>query len=101
MTKILAAPKDAVEDVRALASDPLRRLYRHRNLVLHGGKTDAVGLRSILRVSAPLMGAAMDRIAHAWFGDGVEPRRRLAAIADLHIARRGTVEAPAVESLLH
>ena len=69
MTKILAAPKDAVEDVRALASDPLRRLYRHRNLVLHGGKTDAVGLRSILRVSAPLMGAAMDRIAHAWFAE--------------------------------
>jgi hypothetical protein len=100
MTKILATPKDAVEDVRALASDPLRRLYRHRNLVLHGGKTDAVGLRSILRVSAPLMGAAMDRIAHAWFADGVEPLR-LAAIADLHIARLGTAEAPAVESLLH
>jgi hypothetical protein len=46
------------------------------------------------------MGAAMDRIAHAWFADGVEPLR-LAAIADLHIARLGTAEAPAVESLLH
>jgi hypothetical protein len=100
MTKILATPKESIERLRSLAGDPLRRLYRQRNLVLHAGKTDAVALRSTLQVSAPLMGAAMDRIAHAWFAEGVEPLR-LAAIADLRIARLGTAEALAVEALLH
>jgi hypothetical protein len=100
MIKLLANPQESIRRVRMLAGDPLRRLYRHRNLVLHAARTDAVALRSTLRVSAPLMGAAMDRIAHAWFTETVEPLR-LAAVADLHIGRLGTVEALPIEALLH
>jgi hypothetical protein len=46
----------------------LRRLYRQRNLVLHWGRMNAVGLRAALRTAAPLVGAGMDRIAHDELG---------------------------------
>jgi hypothetical protein len=100
MTKIISSPKEAVTRVRSLAEDPLRRLYRQRNLVLHSGRTHAVALRSTLRVGAPLMGAALDRIAHAWFSESVDPLRT-AAIAELRIGRLGGPDEPLVEALLH
>jgi hypothetical protein len=98
--KFLTSPKSAVNDVRVIAEDPLKRLYRHRNLVLHGGRTDAIALRSTLRVATPLVSAAMDRIAHAWYTDRTEPLR-LAAIAEMRLDRLETAESPDVATILH
>ncbi|RKH32346.1 hypothetical protein D7Y13_17325 [Corallococcus praedator] len=73
MDGLLKDPQKKLKDVEGYAVRAFRRLYRQRNLVLHGGKTDAVALRASLRTVAPLIGAGIDRIAHAWFGHGVQP----------------------------
>ena len=108
-----AADLAAVERMRELAADPQRKLndisvhlstvfrgfYRNRNIVLHGGKTGAVGLRSSLRNAARLVGAGMDRIAHAWFVEGLEPVQ-IAARANVRLATVGAPDAPDIVDLL-
>ena len=56
-------------------------------MVLHWGKTDAVGLRASLRTAAPLVGAGMDRVAHAWFVEKTSPLE-LAARARVRLETR-------------
>jgi hypothetical protein len=70
---ILAAPQAKLKDIESHLCVAFRRLYRQRNLILHGGKTGAVALRACLRTIAPLVGAGMDRIAHAWFVERIAP----------------------------
>ena len=86
MRQLLADPCTQLADVRKHATESLRRLYRQRNLVLHGGRTDAVALGACLRTSAPLVGAGFDRIVHGTLVKSVEPLR-LAARADFELAR--------------
>ena len=73
MAALLSRPAQTLQDVEAHLSDCLRRLYRHRNMVLHWGRTDALGLRACLRAAAPVVGAGLDRIAHASFVEGCHP----------------------------
>ncbi|NPC73928.1 hypothetical protein HPP05_29635 [Corallococcus exiguus] len=73
MEGLLKDPRKRLKDVEGYAVRAFRRLYRQRNLVLHGGQTNAVALRASLRTAAPLIGAGIDRIAHAWFRHGVQP----------------------------
>ena len=67
MTDMLMAPKQVLADVQDHVARVFRRLYRQRNLVLHSGRVQAVALEATLRGAAPLIGAGLDRIAHAWF----------------------------------
>jgi hypothetical protein len=89
MQGVLTAPYIKLRDIQAHATNAFLRLYRQRNLVLHWGKTDAVALRASLRTAAPLVGAGMDRIAHAWFVQGIRPLE-LAARARIALAVVGT-----------
>ena len=89
MRGVLSAPYLKLHDIQAHATNALLRLYRQRNLVLHWGKTDAVALRASLRTAAPLVGAGMDRIAHAWFVQKIRPLE-LAARARISLAVIGT-----------
>lgn len=73
MVALLEAPRATLDDIRGHLEMAFRRLYRQRNLVLHGGRTGAVALRACVRTIAPLVGAGMDRISHAWFVEGIEP----------------------------
>ena len=73
MKAVLADPYARLRDIQDHVTGALLRLYRQRNLVLHWGKTDAVAPRASLRTTAPLVGAGMDRIAHAWFVQRVRP----------------------------
>ncbi len=88
MQHVLANPHGVLQDIQTHVTASCRRLYRNRNLVLHGGKTDAVGLRAVLRTVAPLVGAGMDRIAHAWFVESIRPME-LAARARIRLQRVG------------
>jgi len=78
-----------LEDIKGHATMAFRRLYRHRNMVLHWGRTNAVALRASLRTAAPLVGEGMDRIAHAWFVEGITP---------LELAARASIRLSTVES---
>jgi hypothetical protein len=96
---LLADPYRTLHDIESHAAAAFRRLYRQRNMVLHGGKTDAVALRASLRTAAPLVGAGMDRIAHAWFVDRVMPLE-LAARARIRLALVGSSEGVGCVDLL-
>jgi hypothetical protein len=72
--RILAAPFESLRALQSDAVDALRRLYRMRNLIVHGARTRGIAIAASLRSAAPLVGEGLDRIAHAWIVDGVEPR---------------------------
>ena len=73
LTTLLKNPSRVLKEIEDRITESFRRLYRNRNIVLHGGKTGAVGLRACLRISAPLVGAGLDRIAHATYTEGLSP----------------------------
>jgi len=96
---ILEKPEAGLRDVMAHASRVLRRLYRQRNLVLHGGMTQSAVLGATLRTAAPLLGAGLDRIAHAWFVQKIAPLE-LAATARMRIDIAQDRAAPTLVELL-
>ncbi len=83
MAKLLANPKDVLNDIRTYIEMAFRRVYRLRNLVLHGGRTRAVALRMSLRTVTPLIGAGIDRIVHSYHVRKLSP---LATAAGAEIA---------------
>jgi hypothetical protein len=88
MRVVLSSPRPKLNEVQTYAADTFRRLYRQRNLVLHGGKTSAVALRASLRTAAPLVGAGIDRIVHARYVDKLRPLE-LAARAKVGLGKIG------------
>jgi hypothetical protein len=66
-------PKKELGEIRNRAQRAFRRLYRHRNLLLHGGLSDAVGVDRSLTAVAPVLGAGLDRLAHAWLVEELKP----------------------------
>ncbi len=74
LRRILAGPFESLRSIQNDAIDTLRRLYRVRNLIIHGARTRGIAVGASLRSAAPLVGEGLDRIAHAWIVDGVEPR---------------------------
>ncbi len=99
MSKVLAEPRKELGDVRTVYCGVLRRLYRHRNIVNHGGTTAAVALDATLRTAAPLVGAGLDRMVHAALTLRVEPLD-LAARAENSLALVGDPLGPPVTELL-
>jgi hypothetical protein len=85
MNGMLSDPASALREVRGYIEASLRRLYRCRNVIVHGGSTRGDVLDSTLRVVAPLVGATLDRLTHGHLVQGVEPLK-LATRADLAIA---------------
>jgi hypothetical protein len=64
---------DVLKRTREEIRQTLRGLYRQRNLVLHGGITDAPLLEGILRSSTPLVAGVINRYARASHGVPVDP----------------------------
>lgn len=73
MQQLIDAPKQVVGRVNGYMCGALRRLYRQRNIVLHGGSIQSVALRATLRTTAPLVGAALDSIAYGCFRNDQSP----------------------------
>ena len=108
-----ASDARALERMQRLAADPLgglrettevfdvafRRLYRSRNVIAHAGATAALSHDATLRVTAPLLGAALDRIAHAYLVRGVDPLA-LAAQAENSLLLVGADPGRALTALL-
>ncbi|MCE0536595.1 hypothetical protein LWF15_13870 [Kineosporia rhizophila] len=96
---LLADPHPALTELRSHLESAFQRLYRMRNVVLHGGAASAAGLEVTLRTTAPLVGAALDRVAHAQLVDGVSPLS-LAARAQARLDLLGEPGTPNVADLL-
>ena len=99
MRSLVTSPQRSLLGVRAAVEGTLRRLYRQRNIVLHGGSTQAVALDATLRTGAPLVGAGLDRIAHAYLADRVLPLT-LAARAETRLALAGSKGTAQITDLL-
>lgn len=85
MKSLLDAPSPTLTSVQATVSEVFHRLYRQRNMILHGGLTSSVALRSALRAAAPLAGAGIDRVAHGFYVQGLQSRE-LAARARIGVS---------------
>ncbi len=70
---LLHDPHAKLNDIQMQIKDSFARLYRLRNLVLHAGLTNAVGLPAALRTATPLVGAGIDRIVHFRYIGGIHP----------------------------
>ncbi|MBP2388430.1 hypothetical protein [Paeniglutamicibacter kerguelensis] len=88
-----------LSEVRIQIEHAFRRMYRNRNMVVHGGAATAQTLEVALRTSAPLVGAVLDRIAHAQLVDGIEPLN-LAARGEISISSMHLAEAQTLSDLL-
>ncbi|MFD0901400.1 hypothetical protein [Actinomadura sediminis] len=73
MRELVDHPRQALGRVNGYLRGALRRLYRQRNIVLHGGSTRSIALRASLRTAGPLVGAALDRVAHGYAAGGAGP----------------------------
>lgn len=66
-------PKTGLSIIREAIADSFHRLYRQRNLILHGGRLDSVALTAGLRTVAKLADAGMDRVTHGHYVQNIEP----------------------------
>lgn len=73
MQQLVADPAPLLGEVARICETSFRRLYRSRNVIAHAGATSALAHAATLRVSAPLLGAGLDRIAHAYLVKRVDP----------------------------
>jgi hypothetical protein len=99
MRALVRSPKPTLRDVNDHMKTGLRRLYRQRNILMHGGTTSSIALPTALRTAAPLIGAGLDRITHAALVEKVDALQ-LAARARLNIDLLGGDDARHLVDLL-
>ena len=99
ISRLLREPRGTLALVREHAANTFHRLYRQRNMVLHGGRTDAIALRAGLRTAAPLVGAGIDRIIHAHYVDHLSPLSLIARAKHALATIRATGD-PRITALL-
>jgi hypothetical protein len=97
--KLMRNPRSHLTAIQHQAAASLRRLYRQRNLVVHGGQISGVALAATLRTVAPIAGAGLDRITHASLTRGQSPLD-LSAKARIGIERAGSSASPSLTELL-
>jgi hypothetical protein len=99
MRRVINDPQKELTGAAANFKIAMRRLYRTRNVVLHGGSTQGVALNAALRIAAPLVGAGLDRITHAALVEGLAPLD-LAARAEVGLGLVGGETGLSVVDLL-
>lgn len=88
---LLSNPGPELHTIREAIGESFHRLYRQRNLILHGGRLDSVALTASLRTVAKLAGAGMDRITHGHYVQDLKPMELVAkANLALALASRGS-----------
>ncbi|SIN17553.1 Uncharacterised protein [Mycobacteroides abscessus subsp. abscessus] len=80
----LQNPRQEVNNVTDILSREFTRLYRKRNMVVHGGQIRGANLHSISETLTPLIGAGIDRIVHAQLQFGIPPIE-LSAMAEARV----------------
>lgn len=83
MEALVMRPSEVLGRVRGYTGAALERLYRQRNMVLHGGHLRPVALRSSLLTAGPLVSCAIDQMIHVQELHDVEP---LTLAARAHVA---------------
>ena len=97
MSELRTNPKAVLTRVENYMQGALRRLYRHRNLVMHGGELRPVALSATTRTTGPLVGALLDRLAVAAHLRKEDP---LGALGRAEVVMKITKETGQLEHLL-
>ena len=100
MKDLMAGPTDVLRRIKAYVQEPIRRLYRQRNLVLHAGEMNSVAMTTALRTAPPLVGAGLDRLVHDALVLGESEPHRLVARANLAIDMASSQGGPHIVDLL-
>ena len=100
MKDLLSDPSNVLKRVKAYVQEPIRRLYRQRNLVLHAGEMNSVAMVTALRTAPPLVGAGLDRLVHDALAIGEADPHRLVAKARLAIEMASAKDGPHIADLL-
>lgn len=99
LRRLFARPSDTLHDIELAASDAFHRLYRQRNLILHGGTANSVVLSGSLRTVSKLAGAGIDRVVHGFYVQQLRPLE-LVARARLSLASLTSASAAQCVDLL-
>lgn len=99
LREAIADPARVLGLIRDYLGAVLRRLYRQRNLLLHGGRVSGFGRAATLLTAPPIVGAGIDRIVHAAFVEGLPPIE-LAARSELRLSLLGSAAGPHLAELL-
>ncbi|GLZ01975.1 hypothetical protein Acsp02_92260 [Actinoplanes sp. NBRC 103695] len=99
MRHVVTDPRRELSTAVTVLRIALRRLYRTRNIVLHGGSMEGVALKATLRIVAPLVGAGLDRVTHAMLVENLAPLK-LAARAEVGLKLVGGETGLSVVDLL-
>jgi hypothetical protein len=97
--ELVTAPTRTLHRVNGYLRGTFRRLYRQRNIVLHGGSTRSIALAATVRTAGPLVGAALDRLAHGHAVSGIAPLE-LASRAGLCLRMAGDKDGWPLHDLL-
>lgn len=99
MRELLVNPEQTLNKVHDYVNICLNKLYRQRNLMLHGGRVQGEERFEVLLTASPLVGAGLDRIAHAWFVENTSPIM-LAARAEINLHLVGSNSGRHITELL-
>jgi len=101
VVSMMKDPRSELDRVKTYVTESLRRLYNQRNLVMHAGTTASVVLDATLRTAPSLVGAGLDRLAHAHFSSGgkADPLD-LVARAEVELRLAGTPGGRTLATLL-
>lgn len=80
----LQNPRQQITKIAEILTREFTRLYRKRNMIVHGGQIRGANLHSISETLTPLIGAGIDRIVHAELQFDVLPIE-LSAIAEARV----------------
>lgn len=97
ISALIDNPKATLKRVQQYMHGSFRRLYRQRNIVMHGGELKPVAAQATTRTAGPLVGALLDRLSTAAQLQDVEP---LAAAAQAEMALRLAAETGRLDHLL-
>ncbi|AQX81790.1 hypothetical protein BWO91_19160 [Plantibacter flavus] len=98
--QLAADPVGVLERVRNYYNSVCRRLYYHRNFIMHAAKFDSVTLGVSVRTAPVLVAAALDRVVNAEQGKNPVSPLALAARAQNELSLVGTTGARPLHLLL-
>lgn len=87
MQALVRNPYAVLGRVKRYTTSSFRRLYRQRNMILHGGSVRPIGVGATLRTAGPLLGVVIDRLTQAHAQSGFRP---LQAVAHAEVAIAST-----------
>ena len=99
MKLLLDKPYEVLARIQEYLEGSIKRLYRQRNLLLHAGLVTGKARKQTLRGAPVLVGAGLDRIAHAWFVEEIDPLT-LAALAQNGLSLLKDPSGPSLTRLL-